>query len=176
MRYIHSRNERRKRFRERVNMLAKEASNKQEMLVANYLGFKQVSGSGARNFHPGDVVGDEWLCECKTHVTPGHQLVFSFSVWDKIEIEASSQFKHPVLITDDGSQDLNKTFCMIKLVDFSIPDGFELRDYSKSSSIRRNVNTLRDFDIADAPFLFIRNREVYALMSIRQFKKYVVRN
>lgn len=85
----------------------------QERKVADYLGWKVVSGSGSRPLYPGDIEGSQWLGECKTHTSNGHKIIFSFDVWDKISKEALSRFKSPVLICDDGSQDLNRTWCMV---------------------------------------------------------------
>ena len=60
----------------------RSCSDRQEKLISKYLGWSQVTGSGARPMHPGDIVSDGWLGECKTHVTPGHRIGFNFSVWD----------------------------------------------------------------------------------------------
>ncbi len=87
-------------------------SSRQEKRVAEYLGWKVVSGSGACNCFPGDVRADEWLGECKTHTTPGHKLSFSHSVWRKISDEARSRFSSPAYFVDDGSQLLSSTWVM----------------------------------------------------------------
>lgn len=87
-------------------------SSKQENLVASTLGWSVVPGSGARSLHPGDIQSDEWIGECKTHETPGHRIVFNYTVWKKISDEAASRFKFPVLFVDDGSQRLSDTWCM----------------------------------------------------------------
>lgn len=88
-------------------------SGKQEKLVAEYLGWTTVSGSGARNFHPGDIRSCNYLGECKTHVKPIDKLFFSCSVWAKIKNEATSVFKTPILITDIGTQKLDDTWCIV---------------------------------------------------------------
>lgn len=95
----------------------KEASSKQERLVANMLGWRVVSGSGARPTHVGDITSDDWIGECKTHVNPGHRILFDASVWKKIKDEANSKFKYPVLICDDGSQTIEYTWCMFDKLD-----------------------------------------------------------
>ena len=87
-------------------------SSKQENSIAHYLGWEVVSGSGARDCHPGDIVSDSWLGECKTHTSPGKKISFIKSVWHKICEEAQSKFKFPVLFVDDGSQAINKTWCL----------------------------------------------------------------
>ena len=87
-------------------------SSKQENAIADYLGWRVVSGSGARDCHPGDIVSDSWLGECKTHTSSGRQISFNKFVWHKICEEAQSKFKFPVLFVDDGSQSISKTWCL----------------------------------------------------------------
>ena len=86
-------------------------SNKQEKMIADLLGWTVVSGSGAAAGHPGDITCDDWLGECKTHISPGKQNVFYSDVWTKIVEEATSKFKYPVLFVDDGSQTSYNTWC-----------------------------------------------------------------
>ena len=93
-------------------MSTKDFSSKQEKLVAEYFGWQVVSGSGARDFSPGDVKSAQCLGECKTHVTRQDRITFYKDVWDKISKEAKSVFKSPVLIVDDGTQKLDHTFIM----------------------------------------------------------------
>ena len=88
-------------------------SSKQENAIAKYLDWSVVSGSGSRQCCPGDIESSGWLGECKTHEKSGHRIVFQKSVWSKIAVEAMSKFKLPALFTDDGSQDINHTWCMI---------------------------------------------------------------
>lgn len=125
----------------------KKFSDKQEKLIASSLGWVQVSGSGSRPNLPGDVESDIYLGECKTHTTPGHSINFKFSVWDKIEEEAYSRFKKPVLFVDDGSQKLDHTYCMVKLTGVSlddIPHGCDISDASKHQSftLPNNIDTV----------------------------------
>lgn len=87
-------------------------STKQEKMIADFLDWRTVSGSGSRHTYPGDVVSDSWLGECKTHVKPNQKISFNYSVWKKIVDEAASQFKHPVLFCDDGTQLKSHTWCM----------------------------------------------------------------
>jgi hypothetical protein len=93
-------------------MTNKEASYAQEHMVAKYMGWKVVSGSGARPFAPGDVIADHFIVECKTHVKEC-SVQFVKKHWDKIEIEARSKTKFPLLITDDGTQHYKHTWVMI---------------------------------------------------------------
>lgn len=92
----------------------KHFSSKQENLIADLLGWKVVTGSGARSLHPGDIQSDEWLGECKTHETPSHKIVFYSSVWKKISDEAISKYRFPALFVDDGSQTVRHTWVMYK--------------------------------------------------------------
>lgn len=79
-------------------------SDRQEKRIANALGWDVVSGSGNQDFHPGDLIGPNWLGECKTHVTSGQKIKFDLKVWQKICAEAESKFRYPALIVDDGTQ------------------------------------------------------------------------
>ena len=145
-------------------------SDRQEKLISKYLGWSQVTGSGSRPMHPGDIVSDEWLGECKTHVSPGHKIVFDFSVWDKLSGEAVSQFKSPALFVDDGSQTINHTFVMIEL-----PNEFEIdtdvTDYSDKKSFRFDSTEL--FDSSESAHSFIRNGNKYCILWLPQFSSYL---
>lgn len=88
-------------------------SSIQENRIASYLGWKVVSGSGSRNCRPGDIVSTRWLGECKTHTSSGKKIYFGKDIWRKISSEASSQFKNPCLFSDDGSQNISRTWVMI---------------------------------------------------------------
>lgn len=87
-------------------------SYRQEHGVANYLGWEVVTGSGARDFHPGDIITESWLGECKTHTKFSSKLRFNADVWKKIVAEAQSKLRYPVLFTDDGSQKMEHTWCV----------------------------------------------------------------
>lgn len=90
----------------------KKFSSKQEKILASSLGWHVVSGSGSRNLKPGDIVSNEWLGECKTHVEPNKRIKFVYSIWNKIVDEASFVRKFPVLFVDDGSQKPSSTWCI----------------------------------------------------------------
>ena len=93
-------------------MATKDYSSKQESMVAKYLGWKTVVGSGARDFHYGDLIDLEWLGECKTHMKKQDRIVFYKKHWEKLPEEAMFHHKNPVLIVDDGTQRINKTYCL----------------------------------------------------------------
>ena len=84
----------------------------QEYKVAKSLGWETVTGSGARPCTPGDVIGENWLGECKTHTSDSKSIYFNHDVWEKIKSEAVSKHRRPVLFTDDGSQSLDTTWCV----------------------------------------------------------------
>lgn len=94
-------------------MTNKEASSKQEKMVADFLGWRVVTGSGARPFTPGDVNSDHFLVECKTHVEEQDNIVFQKKHWEKISIESRTVNKYPALIVDNGTQKSKNTWVMI---------------------------------------------------------------
>lgn len=94
------------------NEVTKYYSSKQEASVAKSLGWDRVVASGARDFHPGDVCGNDWLGECKTHVSRVDKIEFRKSTWKKLMDESVNMFKYPVLFVDNGTQLLGSTWCM----------------------------------------------------------------
>ena len=90
----------------------KNFSSKQENRVAQYLGWSVVSGSGSRDFHPGDVIGDDWLGECKTHTSIQATITFYHKHWKKIQEEALQCNRYPALFVDNGSQKLDSTWVL----------------------------------------------------------------
>lgn len=142
-------------------------SDRQEKMVAHYLGWQQVTGSGARPTFVGDVIGDTWLGECKTHVSLTDKITFRFDVWDKLEKEAISRFQDPVLIVDDGSQKPENTFVLIKLQD--IPADKEVTDVSDSASFSiKNCNELKSRDKISTDF--IRNGNYFVVFWLPTFR------
>ena len=98
-------------------MTNKEASELQETRLAKILGWRRVSGSGARSNYPGDIESDQYLGECKTHTAAIRTITFVKGVWDKIRDEAASRFKNPVLLVDDGTQSPLGTWCLLATTD-----------------------------------------------------------
>lgn len=82
-------------------------------MVADYMSWKVVTGSGSRPFAPGDVNGYNFLVECKTHIEEQSNIVFYKKHWKKISEEALSTHKYPVLITDNGTQRAINTWVML---------------------------------------------------------------
>ncbi|MCM1223697.1 MAG: hypothetical protein NC548_55530 [Lachnospiraceae bacterium] len=121
-------------------MSTKDFSSKQEKMIAAYLGWSVVSGSGSRPCHPGDIIGDDWLGECKTHTSSGNSIFFSSEVWKKICDEAMFQHRNPVLFTDDGSQKLDRTWCIIN--SFTVDDTWKVIPLNKK--FRSNITMKHD--------------------------------
>ena len=165
-------------------MTKKEASDKQEKLIAKLLGWKQVTGSGSRNNYPGDVSGEEWLGECKTHVDE-HRVVFKEDVWHKISEEASSRFKYPAYFSDNGSQ--FEIFTWVIIRERELPSDYKIVDITDSvkSSFSFNAddpfysNMSRDNVVYRFAFNTKSNelytkRDKLLLMKLRTFKEIVL--
>lgn len=118
-------------------MATKDYSSVQETKVASVLNWEIVTGSGARPCVPGDVRNDSWLGECKTHTEPGHKIFFDTDVWAKIQKEADVSHRSPVLIVDDGTQDLNHTWILCREVSISCVD---IATADPNFAIRKNIS------------------------------------
>lgn len=114
-------------------MSTKDYSCRQEHRIASALGWDVVSGSGARPCVPGDIISDDWLGECKTHVDPGKPIAFNHKVWLKICDEAAMKHRSPALFVDDGSQSLSNTWVLCYYHTISKPELFKI-DYPKANS------------------------------------------
>lgn len=119
----------------------KSFSSKQEKLVAQELNGKTVSGSGARPGHPGDVITERWLIECKTHTTPNKSIAFNDTVWKKIKDEAFAMHRKPLLVVDDGSQSLSKTWCLCLAMNINLS---RVVTVDFPVSIRKNISCKHD--------------------------------
>lgn len=145
-----------------------------ENKVSNFLGWKRVTGSGARSTYPGDIEGDEWLAECKTHMKR-HPIEFKYAIWEKIAQEAISKFKYALYITDDGSQWVKNSWCMFKKDLLSSIDNIVILDYTLKISNNRNISfesyQMKPAD-SDAITVWSLNLmgEDLALMRIEDFK------
>lgn len=165
-------------------MTKKEASDRQEKLVAKLLGWKQVTGSGSRNNYPGDVSGAEWLGECKTHVDE-HKVVFKEDVWHKISEEAASRFKYPAYFSDNGSQLGLFTWVIIR--DRELPNDYKIVDMTTEvkSSFSFNAddmffacmsrdNTVYRFAFNTKPEELHAKRDKLLLMKLFTFKEIIL--
>ena len=122
-------------------MATKDFSSVQEKKVADALGWEVVTGSGARPVTPGDVKSDSWLGECKTHEEKGQKIFFDLAVWQKIQKEADATHRSPVLIADDGSQDLNNTWVVCRKVSV---DTTTMGMGDPNFAIRKNISFSHD--------------------------------
>lgn len=148
-------------------------SNIQEKKVADYLNWGVVPGSGATLFNKGDICSDNWVGECKTHTSPGNKLKFDFEVWNKIKEEANSRFKNPVLIVDDGSQDLDKTWCLIGITHPELFTEVSI-EVNRTVSLYAELQHLQSL-YATCPYVFLivkRGNKKYGLMPLSEFREY----
>lgn len=152
-------------------MNKKAKSAKQESTVAKYLGWQVVSGSGSRPFHVGDILCEEWLGECKTHVTSKHNIVFDLHVLNKIHDEATSKHRFPVLIVDDGSQEIEHTWCCVPILPWAstAPSNTSTLINSNQSSI--TIRYSDSLELSDKEVYKIKSntRPLY-VMSLLKFK------
>jgi hypothetical protein len=163
----------------------KISSEKQEHLVAEYLGCKVVSGSGARPFNQGDVTGYSFLIECKTHNTEQQNIIFYKKHWIKISEEAIAHGRFPALVVDNGTQSIKNTWVMIPkriLADNSVFRIFGLTNTSRTDSTITFKNTLamtlyqsgRSEDRVNY-FPEWCNREQVAIMPLSEFKELYIK-
>lgn len=123
-------------------------SNRQETMIAKYLGWSQVVGSGSRPFTPGDINSSQWLGECKTHDTERSNIIFNKYHWLKISEEAVAKNRYPVLFTDNGTQLYENTWVMTPLSVFD-PSIVNIVDGLKNSSTKGNSLTFNMMDTKD---------------------------
>ena len=165
-------------------MTNKEASAKQEKMVADYMGWKVVSGSGSRPFAPGDVKNNNYLVECKTHIAAQDKIVFHKKHWEKIGIEAQAVHKYYALVTDDGTQRSNRTWVMIPRR--VVPDDTAFRLFGLVNSARSDSTitfnhtaaiSLYKSGSSDKKINYFPewcNGEQVAIMPLEEFKKFYV--
>lgn len=119
----------------------KSYSSKQEKLIANELGGYPVGMSGAGAANPGDVKTYDWLIECKTHTKPDQSILFDAAVWKKIQNEAFGIHRKPVLIVDDGSQTISRTWCLCKASNLNMSGAISV---DLPMTIRKNITSKHD--------------------------------
>lgn len=93
-----------------MNKPTKYYSTAQENMIADFLGWRVVAGSGARDLSPGDIISPTFLGECKTHTKKLEKIFFYSDFWCKICEEASARFKYPVMFVDNGTQKIENTW------------------------------------------------------------------
>ena len=151
-------------------MATKDYSNKQETVIAKYLGWDRVSASGARNFYPGDIKSDEWLGECKTHTKPIKEIRFVYAQWTKICEEAMTSHRLPVMFVDNGTQAISGTWCMVR--EFQIPhDPIEYINTDKSTLVLKADDFMRYQELGIGCLGYNFHNEKVVIMPISEFKK-----
>lgn len=136
-----------------MNVPTKFYSSRQENMIAKYLGWSVVSGSGARSFNPGDVRSDDFLGECKTFTKESDIIYCYNAVWSKIFREATSVMKTPVLFVDNGSQLAKNTWCVLpKLVINNIENvsTFDASTYTYIMHVSKTRATFSHCELKDA--------------------------
>lgn len=119
-------------------------------MIAKYLGWSQVVGSGSRPFTPGDVNSSHWLGECKTHDEEKSNIIFMKQHWLKICEEAVAKGKFPVLFKDNGTQLAKNTWIMTPFSVFD-PSIVNVVEGLKNTSTKGNSLT---FDLNSTMELF----------------------
>ena len=138
-------------------------SNIQENKIAKSLNWDTVPASGARFGYPGDVMGRDWLCECKTHTTPGKKVVFTASVWDKLRLEASVKHRIPALFVDDGSQRLDRTWVLFPYL-LVMTTSMILRPFPMK--FKTNITFNHDEMLAQYKIAFSRYQNKFGIFSV----------
>lgn len=169
-------------------MTNKEASYRQEHMVAEYIGWKVVSGSGARPFKPGDITSDHYLVECKTHTKKQDKICFKLSHWAKICEEALAKNKLPLLVTDEGSQRYNHTWVMTPLkfvqncTTVNVIDGWNNTSRSGNTIIFDDVSAKQLYLLKSVPeqtSVFVArwnaDDDYLAIMPLREFREFYER-
>ena len=161
-------------------------SDRQEKMIASYLGWRQVVGSGARPFIPGDVGAYDWLGECKTHDTEKPNIVFQVKHWNKIADEAMSRHRYPVLFTDNGTQRSEDTWVMLTFSQID-PAIVNVIEGLKNSSTKGSSVTFKSaaakvlykehsIDGKFNVFKFTCGTKVVAIMPLSTFRDFIEEN
>lgn len=120
-------------------------STKQEIMIADYLGWSATPASGARPFNPGDITSENFLAECKTHTSKTQRIDIYKSVWKKICDEAMSKFKIPILFLDNGTQKSDYTWCVVPITWAKV----YLDKYARSSIPFKHSTKKLSFAVSD---------------------------
>lgn len=165
-----------------MTSMNKVFSSRQEKMVADYMGWRVVTGSGSRPFTPGDVSGYNFLVECKTHTEPQENIVFYKKHWAKISEEALAKHRYPALIVDNGTQKSDNTWVMIPRRMLTGEDVFRIfglvntaRSDSTVTFKEQAANSLFRLGCADNKINYFPewcNGEQVAIMSLDEFRKF----
>ena len=151
-------------------------SSRQESMVASFLGWSVVTGSGSRPFHPGDVGDEHYLGECKTSEVETDRIKIMKSHWKKISNEAMGAHKIPVLFVDNGTQKPDGTFCVTRRLNRISAESYpaiRISDSSASFSMKSAMAFLSEHDYRFAADLF---GEKLVVFTLSKFKEYLSEN
>ena len=157
-------------------------SSRQEKMVADYMGWKVVSGSGSRPFAPGDINSFNILVECKTHTEEQESVVFKKAHWQKISNEATAKHRYPARVVENGSQKSQHTWVM--LPKRMLADEAVFKIYGLVNTARTDSTVTFKHNLAQSLYKlgYDANRinyfpewcngEQVAIMPLSEFKKY----
>ena len=151
-------------------------SSRQESMVASFLGWSVVTGSGSRPFHPGDVGDEHYLGECKTSEVETDRIKIMKSHWKKISNEAMGAHKIPVLFVDNGTQKPDGTFCVTRRLNRISAESYpaiRISDSSASFSMKSAMAFLSEHDYRFAVDIF---GEKLVVFTLSKFKEYLSEN
>lgn len=160
------------------NLTKKEASQLQERRIANELGWRTVTGSGAVACRPGDILSSDWIGECKTHVTEQSRIVFHKKDWDKLKAESTASMRYPVLFSDTGTQKVSDTWCIFQcgmdpssVVD--IPEGVHVNDKTVSfiGVVMRSCMSMIDSKVVAYRFKW--HGEMFYVTTLDKFREMI---
>ena len=97
-------------------------SGRQEKRVANAVGGRKTSNSGATPFQKGDVISENFLIECKTATTDKKQFTIKEDWLSKLEEESFAMGKGNSALCFDFGPNANKRYYIISERLFQILD------------------------------------------------------
>lgn len=145
-------------------------------MIAKYLEWSVVVGSGSRPFRPGDVCDDNYLGECKTSEVETDRIKIMKSHWQKISNEAMGAHKIPVLFVDNGTQKPDGTFCVmrrLKQIPAEMYPDLRISASSASFSMKSAMAFLSEHDYRFAADIF---GEKLVVFTLSKFKEYLSEN
>jgi hypothetical protein len=112
----------------------KQMSVEHEEYIAKMIGGKRERASGASITAPGDVIGDEYLIECK--VSESGSVTINAKQWRKIREEAATRGRRPMAalrLRDPYNKDKHIDV-IVKLLDDEVEDQWQLTLANLSSA------------------------------------------
>lgn len=162
-----------------MNDSTKLYSSKQEHMIAEYLGWDVVPASGARHFDKGDIISADFLGECKTHVSKTSRIRVDFDVMTKLESEAMSRSRKPVLFVDNGTQTVAGTWAVLPATAISLDSEIPILTDSKFSTGTKSVSFLhKESSLGDDLWMWVyrrpKGKEYYAIMPLSIFRSMIL--